>query len=33
MYDLLADLSGRLDGWRRQLDAVKQKEWKPFATK
>jgi hypothetical protein len=33
MYDLLADLSGRLDGWKRQLDAVKAREWKPFATK
>jgi hypothetical protein len=31
MYDLLADLSGRLDGWKQQLAVVKAHEWKPFA--
>jgi hypothetical protein len=30
--DLLADLSARLDGWKRQLDAVTAIEWAPFAT-
>jgi hypothetical protein len=27
MYDLLADLTARLDGWKRQLEAVKAREW------